>query len=323
MADCDGVTVRGLRKTYGSRVVVDQLDLEVRPGEIVGLAGANGAGKTTTVECLQGLRRPDAGALSVLGYDPATQAAQLRPLIGSQLQDSALPDRLRVAEALDLFATSRAVDGGELLARFGLADRRRSAFSSLSGGERQRLFLVLALLNRPRLVILDELTQGLDPAARRGVWDAVRQLHDGGTTVLLVTHEMTEAEALCDRIVVMRAGRVLDSGTPAELVARHARRATVSFSWPDPPAALLAELDRLDGVREVRRSGARITVDGDRRIIAFVGAALVRHETVPADLAVHVPSLDDAMLTLLEYQPALEPGGEATAARDELVGGRR
>jgi ABC-2 type transport system ATP-binding protein len=170
MTERDVVTVRGLRKTYGARVVVDGLDLDVRAGEIVGLVGANGAGKTTTVECIQGLRRPDAGVLSVLGYDPVTQAEQLRPLVGSQLQDSALPDRLRVSEALALFATSRARDGGELLERFGLAGRRRSVFSSLSGGERQRLFLVLALLNSPRLVILDERPEGrggYGPGARR------------------------------------------------------------------------------------------------------------------------------------------------------------
>jgi ABC-2 type transport system ATP-binding protein len=320
MTGFDGVTVRGLRKAYGSRVVVDRLDLDVRPGEIVGLAGANGAGKTTTVECIQGLRRPDAGALSVLGYDPVTQAAQLRPLIGSQLQASALPDRLRVAEAVDLFATARARDSGELLEQFGLGERRRSVFAALSGGERQRLFLVLALLNRPRLVILDELTKGLDPAARRGVWDAVRRLHAGGTTVLLVTHDMAEAEALCDRIIVMRAGRVLDAGTPADLVARHARQATVCFSRPDQPASLLEEIGRLDGVREVRQSGARVTVDGDRRMIAHVGAALVRHGPVPDDLGVHVPDLDDAMLSLLEPGPA---GGQAIAVPGELAGGRR
>ena len=193
-------------------MVVDGLDLDVPAGEIVGLIGANGAGKTTTVECIQGLRKPDDGRLRVLGFDPVTQAGRLRPLVGSQLQSSALPDRLRVAEALDLFSTQRARDGGELLERFGLTQRRRSVFSSLSGGERQRLFLVLALLNRPRLVILDELTQGLDPAARRNVWDAIRQLNDEGTTVLLVTHEMDEAEALCDRVAVMRAGHVIDAG---------------------------------------------------------------------------------------------------------------
>jgi ABC-2 type transport system ATP-binding protein len=320
MAESDVVTVRGLRKTYRSRTVVGGLDLDVHAGEIVGLAGPNGAGKTTTVECIQGLRRPDAGVLSVLGYDPITQAARLRPLIGSQLQDSALPDRLRVAEAIGLFATSRARDGGELLEQFGLAERRRSAFSSLSGGERQRLFLVLALLNRPRLVVLDELTQGLDPAARRNVWAAVRQLHEDGTTVLLVTHEMQEAEALCDRIVVMHSGHVVDSGAPAELVARHARQATVCFSWPDPPASLLAEISRLDGVRDVLRSGARITVDGDRRIIAHVGAVLVRHGPVPEDLGVHVPDLEDALLSLIERGPS---AAEATPVPDDLVGGRR
>ncbi len=296
--------------------MVDGLDLDVAAGEIVGLIGANGAGKTTTVECIQGLRRPDGGTIRVLGYDPATQADELRPLIGSQLQDSALPDRLRVAEAVTLFGTARARDGDELLERFGLAQRRRSAFASLSGGERQRLFLVLALLNRPRLVILDELTQGLDPAARRDVWDAVRQLHDEGTTVLLVTHEMDEAEALCGRVVAMRGGRVLDTGAPADLVDRHAGTATIRFSMPDVPAPLLDQVRRLDGVQEVTRAGARITVRGARPVIAHVGAALVRWGTVPADLSVHVPSLEDALLGLLD-------GTEIAAEHRELVGGRR
>ena len=314
------VTVRGLRKTYGTRTVVAGLDLDVRAGEIVGLVGANGAGKTTTVECIQGLRKPDDGVLSVLGYDPVTQAERLRPLVGSQLQDSALPDRLRVSEALDLFTTSRPRHGGELLERFGLAERRRSAFSSLSGGERQRLFLVLALLNSPQLMILDELTQGLNPAARRNVWVAVRQLHEAGTTVLLVTHEMDEAEALCDRVVVMNAGRVLDAGTPAELVDRHARWATVRFSLPDPPALLLDQLGQLIGVREVERAGERVTVQGDRRIIAHVGATLVRRGPVPADLSVHVPNLDDALLSLLDHEPAAEA---ASPVSGDLIGGRR
>jgi len=290
MSDRGVVTVRGLRKTCGKRVVVDGVDLTVHPGEIVGLVGANGAGKTTTVECIQGL------------------------------QDSALPDRLRVAEALDLFATSRAHDGGELLEQFGLAGRRRSVFSSLSGGESQRLFLVLALLNCPPLVILDELTQGLDPAARRNVWTAVRQLHDAGTTVLLVTHEMDEAEALCGRIVVMRAGRVLDAGRPADLVDRYARRATVRFSVPDPPAPLLAEIRRLDGVREVELTGARVTVRGDRRTITHVGAALVRWGSVPEDLSVHVPDLEEALLELLGQEPA--PGAPIPVAH-EVAGGRQ
>jgi ABC-2 type transport system ATP-binding protein len=321
MNEQDVVTVRGLRKAYGKRIVVHGLDLDVRAGEIVGLAGANGAGKTTTVECIQGLRKPDSGVLRVLGYDPVTQGRQLRPLIGSQLQDSALPDRLRVAEAIELFTTPRARDGGELLEQFGLAERRRSAFSSLSGGERQRLFLVLALLNRPRLVILDELTQGLDPAARRNVWAAVRQLHEGGTTVLLVTHEMDEAEELCGRIIAMRAGRVLDSGTPAELIDRHARRATVRFTLPEAGTSLLEQLRRINGVQDVELSGSRVTMVGDRCMIAHVGAALVGWGPVPQDLGVHVPDLEDALLRLLENDQA--PGTAAIPAQPELVGGRR
>jgi ABC-2 type transport system ATP-binding protein len=319
MSETQVVTVRGLRKSYGTRVVVDDLDLDVPAGEIVGLIGANGAGKTTTVECIQGLRKPDSGRLSVLGFDPATQAAQLRPLVGSQLQQSALPDRLRVGEALELFGTRRARDGGELLEQFGLTARRRSVFSSLSGGERQRLFLVLALLNRPRLVILDELTQGLDPAARRSVWAAVRQLNDEGTTVLLVTHEMDEAEALCGRVVVMRAGHVIDAGAPAELVERHSGAAVIRFSMPDPPARLLDQISRLDGVQAVTRTGARVTVRGHRRIVAYVGAALVRWEPVPADLSVCLPTLEDALLGLL----GLSDGEQAGTENRELIGGRR
>jgi ABC-2 type transport system ATP-binding protein len=292
------VTVRGLRKAYGDRVVVDGLDLDVPAGEIVGLIGANGAGKTTTVECIQGLRTPDAGRLRVLGYDPVTQATALRPLIGSQLQDSGLPDRLRVGEAVRLFGSS---PGTDLLEQFGLAARRRSAFASLSGGERQRLFLVLALLNRPRLVILDELTQNLDPAARRSVWAAVRQLNADGTTVLLVTHEMDEAEALCDRVVVLRDGHVLDSGAPAELVNRHAGMGCrLAFSVPDhAPAAMLDQVGRLDHVRSVSRSGHRVEVRSSRPGIAYVSAVLAGWDQVPDDLTVYVPTLEDALLGLL------------------------
>ena len=299
MRSTDVVTVRGLRKAYGNRVVVDGLDLDVPAGEIVGLIGANGAGKTTTVECVQGLRKPDGGTLRVLGFDPVSQAARLRPHVGSQLQESGLPDRLRVTEAVSLFRTAHGADGAELLEQFGLGSRARSAFATLSGGERQRLFLVLALLNKPRLVILDELTTGLDPAARRGVWAAVRQLHEGGTTVLLVTHEVDEAEALCDRVVVMRAGRVLDAGAPADLVSRHAAVATIRFSLPDPPAGLLDQVRRLDGVCSVERDGLLVTVRGHRWIVAHVGAVLVRWNRVPDDLSAQVPSLEDAMIELI------------------------
>ncbi|HYT11007.1 MAG TPA: ABC transporter ATP-binding protein [Mycobacteriales bacterium] len=290
------VQVRGLRKRYGHRTVVDGVDLDVHDGEIVGLLGANGAGKTTTVECLQGLRRADGGSIRVLGLDPAVDGARLRSLIGSQQQDSALPDRMRVAEAIELFRGPRSAPVDGLLSAFGLAGHRRRAFSALSGGQRQRLFLVLALLNRPHLVVLDELTQGLDPAARRDVWDAIRALRDGGTTVLLVTHYMDEAEALCDRVVVMRDGRVIDSGTPAQLVDRNAPWATVRFSWPgtDFPA-----WDGLPGVRDVRRTGDTVEVNGDRTMVAYLGADMVRRGRVPTDLAVLMPDLEAALVSLL------------------------
>ncbi len=299
------VTVRGLTKSYGGRKVVDTFDLDVRPGEVVGLIGANGAGKTTTVECLQGLRRPDAGHVRVLGLDPVRDADRLRPQLGSQLQNSGLPDRLRVSEATALFAGPRATDADRLLEQFGLAHRRRSPFAGLSGGERQRLFLVLALLNQPRLVILDELTQGLDPAARREVWSAVTRLRDAGTTVLLVTHELDEAEALCERVVAMRDGRVLDQGTPAELVARHAVEATVRFGIAPMAdvvtAAALQELGRLPGVHAVTRERDQVAIRGSREVIAHVGAWLVaRREPIPGDLRVEVPGLEAALLTLLD-----------------------
>jgi ABC-2 type transport system ATP-binding protein len=295
------VTVRELRKSYGGRVVVDGIDLDVDAGEVVGLIGANGAGKTTTVECLQGLRRADAGTIRVLGLDPVRQADAVRAELGSQLQDSALPDRLRVDEAVALFATGRARPAAELLDEFGLTARRRSAFASLSGGERQRLFLVLALLNRPRLVILDELTQGLDPSARRNVWAAVRRLREGGTTVLLVTHELDEAEALCDRVVAMRAGRIMAQGSPAALVARYAGWATIHFGLPAGGGAELAALRSLPGVRDVTVASGQCTVRGDRPAIAHVGAELVRRGPVPEDLRVELPDLEAALLTLLAH----------------------
>jgi len=300
------ISVRGLRKSYGERVVVDGLDLDVGDGEIVGLIGANGAGKTTTVECIQGLRRPDAGTIRVLGLDPARDAGRLRRLVGSQLQDSALPDRLRVGEAVELFAGPGARDGDELLERFDLIARRRAPFAGLSGGERQRLFLVLALLNRPRLVILDELTQGLDPAARRNVWAAVAQLQHEGTTVLLVTHELDEAEILCGRVIALRAGRVLDAGTPRELVGRHAGWARISFTTTLRRESFLP----LPGVQRVEVLDGRTVVVGERAAIAHVGAALVAAGDVPDDMAVEQPDLEAALLQLLDAPTAPAPSRE-------------
>ncbi len=328
MPDNRIIDVQHLRKAYGERVAVDDLDLHVDAGEIVGLIGANGAGKTTTVECIEGLVRPDGGRLRVLGLDPARDGRRLRAQIGCQLQDASLPDRLRVGEAVELFGggaatgaagTGVGADGAgtaaDLLATFGLDHLTASPFAGLSGGERQRLFLVLALLHRPRLVVLDELTQGLDPSARRTVWASIDELRRDGVTVLLVTHELDEAEALCDRVVALRAGRVLDEGTPAELVDRHGRQATTRFTLAAAAVERLG-LDACPGVTSVEVAGGRVTVRGDRTSIAHVGARLVGAKAVPADLAVTVPSLEDALVDLLRHDvetgPTTDPSTTST-----------
>jgi ABC-2 type transport system ATP-binding protein len=304
------VEVSGLCKAYEGRVVVDHVDLDVYEGEVVGLLGTNGAGKTTTVECIQGLRRPDAGHVRVLGLDPGRQPEAVRAVIGSQLQHSALPDRMKVGEAVELFCRGPVADAEPLLVAFGLTEHRRRAFGALSGGQRQRLFLVLALVNRPRLVVLDELTEGLDPAARRDVWEAVRALRSAGTTVLLVTHYMDEAEALCHRVVVMRDGRVVDAGTPRQLVDRHGRWAHVRFSLDDG-AGKVARLRALPGVAEVVARDTTVELVGDRTMIAWVGAWLAAEGPIPDDLWVRVPDLEDAVVHLLQdplttVEPAME-----------------
>lgn len=301
------VHVRGLTKAYGARVVVDDLDLDVHAGELVGLIGANGAGKTTTVEILQGLRRPDAGRVRVFGLDPLTDASRIRPLVGSQLQSSALPDRLKVIEAVRLFAGPDAGDVDALLEQFGLAHRRGYAFGSMSGGERQRLFLVLALLNSPRLVILDELTQGLDPAARRDVWSAVARLRESGTTVLLVTHELTDTERLCDRVIALKDGAILDQGTPGELVARHGGAVSIRFAAdptlprdPDVARSRFTEISRLPGMASAKVERGEVVLTTDRTGLAHLGAWLIANDApVPADLRVEVPNLEAALVRLL------------------------
>ncbi len=295
------IEVSGLVKTYDAVRVVDDVDFHVAAGEIFGLLGANGAGKTTAVECLQGLRRPDAGHLRVLGLDPITERVRLRPLIGSQLQQAALPDRLRVGEAVALFDRSRGRDPRAVLEPWGLARQHRVSFADLSGGQRQRLFIVLALLNDPRVVFLDELTQGLDPAARRDIWRVIGQVRDQGTTVVLVSHFADEIEALCDRVAVMAHGRVVDTGTPRQLVDRYAATTTVTFTAPDSfdPNAL----QRIDGVATVDRHGDRFRVVGTSAMIAAVCAATLDDRGAgPADLHVTHPNLDDALVNLIGSQ---------------------
>ena len=307
------IEVEGLTKHYGTHLAVDDVGFTVTEGEIFGILGVNGAGKTTTVECLQGLRRPDGGMMRVLGLDPRTDRSQLRALVGSQLQASALPDRLRVDEAVRLFGDGDRASADRLLDTWDLAALRRSSFASLSGGQRQRLFIALALLNEPRVVFFDELTQGLDPLARGEVWDAIRDVRDRGTTVVLVTHFMDEAEALCDRVAVMRGGRIVDAGTPADLIDRHARSTTVTFTasvWFDP-----ARLAGLPGVERVERDGDRTRVSGTSRLIAPVCASVLGDDGVgPPDLRVHHPDLEDALIALIS-EPGADGASEAASGR--------
>jgi ABC-2 type transport system ATP-binding protein len=288
--------IEQLSKRYGDLVAVDRVDLSVGEGEILGL---NGAGKTTLVECPQGLRRPDAGSVRLLGRDPQRERSALAARVGSQLQDSNLPERMRVSEAVRLFADRRV--SPDAMAEWGLDELWSKSFGSLSGGQRQRLFIALALVNEPEIVFLDELTQGLDPAARRVVWDLMRRIRDRGTTVVLVTHFTDEAEVLCERVVVMRDGRVVAHGSPAELMDRHGPGIGVSFT---DPTAEAADLRAIQGVRSVSISGSRVELRGDRQMLAHVGAHLVetgraRGIPVPTDLHVDEPSLEDAVLDLI------------------------
>ena len=253
------VQVESLRKVYGSTVAVDDVSFEVREGEIFGIVGPNGAGKTTTIECLEGLRRPDGGTLRVLDLDPQLDGGRLRNLCGMQLQRSNLPDRMQVAEALDLYSAFYAhpVEWRELSTRLGLDDKQGATFSSLSGGQRQRLFIALALLPDPRLVFLDELTTGLDPQARHATWDLVRDVREQGKTVLLTTHFMEEAERLCDRVAIMDRGRIIALDTPEALIRSVGAGERVVFQMEAMPAHLR---DALASIGNVAFEGEHITV---------------------------------------------------------------
>ncbi|WP_324650702.1 ABC transporter ATP-binding protein [Georgenia sp. H159] len=290
------IEVVSLRKTYGDVAAVADVSFSVARGEILGVLGHNGAGKTTTVECLQALRRPDGGTIRVAGVDPVAHPGRVRALVGSQLQSSSLPDRLRVGEALEFFASLRpgSRSPGELMREWGLSDLRRRAFGDLSGGQQQRLFVALALVNDPPVVVLDEMTTGLDPAARRVAWELVERVRDRGATVLLVTHFMDEAERLCDRLVVLSGGRVVATGSPGELVDRHAGEVEVTFSHRGE----LPGLAGTPGVTGVHRSGARVVVTGTGPLLARVAHHLVTVGIEPQDLAVHRPSLEDVYLAL-------------------------
>jgi ABC-2 type transport system ATP-binding protein len=293
------IQVDSIRKAYGAKVAVDEISFDVREGEIFGLIGPNGAGKTTTLECVEGLRTPDRGTVAVLGLDPLRDAYALQRRIGVQLQEAQLQKRIKVREAVALWASlyPRPVDGERLLDQLGLADKRDAWFMTLSGGQKQRLFIALALINDPDVVFLDELTTGLDPQARRAIWELVRGIRARGKTVLLTTHLMEEAERLCDRVAIVDHGRIVDIGTPYDLVLRHCPQRAVVVTTHDARAQ--AAFRALAGVISVSDDGPRITIVGTGAdMVSHVIGCVAEHRIHVDDFRTEMPTLEDVFLAL-------------------------
>jgi ABC-2 type transport system ATP-binding protein len=293
------IHVSNIRKTYGRVVAVDDVSFDVQDGEIFGLIGPNGAGKTTTLECIEGLRTPDRGTIAVLGLDPARDAAALNARIGVQLQEAQLQKRIKVWEAIDLWASlyETRVDGNRLLEQLGLAEKRNAWFMTLSGGQKQRLFIALALINDPEVVFLDELTTGLDPQARRAIWELIRGIRDRGKTVFLTTHLMEEAERLCDRVAIIEHGRIVDVDRPSRLVDRHCPERSVVLVTAD--AAAHERLRAMPQVNDVTREDDRITIRGrGEDLVAEVITCLSEHRIRVTDFRTGTPNLEDVFLKL-------------------------
>ncbi|WP_328356615.1 ABC transporter ATP-binding protein [Streptomyces sp. NBC_00445] len=292
------IEVSGLRKSYGGRAVVDGVSFTVGEGEIFGILGPNGAGKTTTVECVEGLRVPDAGRVRVAGLDPVADHDKVTRVLGAQLQESELQAKLTVREALELYAAfyPTPADWRPLAERLGLTDKLTTRFGRLSGGQKQRLFIALALIGNPRIVVLDELTTGLDPRARRDTWQLIEEVRDSGVTVLLVTHFMEEAQRLCDRIAVIDKGRIAALDTPAGLIRRSAGATVITFT----PSAPLdeQELSALPALASVEHKDGRITLSGSDETVNAVITLLARHRITAHQLRVSDATLDDAFLDL-------------------------
>jgi len=276
------------------------VSFDVADGEIFGLIGPNGAGKTTTMECVEGLRVPDRGTISVLGLDPVRDVYKLQQRVGVQLQQAQLQKRIKVWEAMDLWAAlyrRPRRDGERLLEQLGLGDKRNAWFMTLSGGQKQRLFIALALVNDPDVVFLDELTTGLDPQARRAIWELVRGIRDRGKTVLLTTHLMEEAERLCDRVAIIEHGCIVDADTPDRLVARHCPQRTVVVTTDDELAE--RRFRELPQVHSVTRAGARHTIEGHgETLVAAVIDCVSENRIRVSDFRTVLPTLEDVFLTL-------------------------
>ena len=294
------IQVSGVRKTYGKTVAVDEVSFEVNDGEIFGLIGPNGAGKTTTMECIEGLRTPDRGTISVLGLDPIRDVYKLQNRIGVQLQQAQLQKRIKVWEAIDLWASlyrKKPADAERLLEQLGLTEKRNSWFMNLSGGQKQRLFIALALINDPEVVFLDELTTGLDPQARRAIWDLIRGIRERGKTVFLTTHLMEEAERLCDRVAVIEHGRIIAIDRPQNLVNQHCPERSVMLSTDDANAVerFLAILR----VEEVVGHGTEVTIRGKGDdLVTDVIQCISENRMRVTSFRTILPNLEDVFLKL-------------------------
>ncbi len=292
------IEVTNLTKRYGDRTAVDGVSFSVEAGEIFAILGPNGAGKTTTVESIGGLRTPDSGSISVLGLDPQRDRDELHRVVGVQLQESELPDQIRVKEAIDLYAAFYPAprDGEQLLVDLGLADKRKSLFGKLSGGEKQRLSIALALIGNPKIAILDELTTGLDPQARRDTWQLIEDVRAGGVTIVLVTHFMEEAERLADRIALIDGGRIVAVDTPTGIVSRVDAEQRLRFRPSVPIDDGL--LTGLPEVHSVSRQGQTVVVAGTGNLVSAVTAVLARNQIVANELRIEQVGLDDAFVAL-------------------------
>jgi ABC-2 type transport system ATP-binding protein len=293
------IQVQNLRKTYGKIVAVDDVSFEVRRGEIFGFLGPNGAGKTTTMECVEGHRKADGGVIRVLGMDPLKEGRVLQQRIGVQHQEAQLQKRIKVWEAVDLWSTlyRRVADPDVILEQLGLSAKRDAWFMTLSGGQKQRLFIALAIIHDPEIVFLDELTTGLDPQARRAIWSLVLGIKERGKTVFLTTHLMEEAERLCDRVAILEHGRVIETGTPADLVSKHCPQRGVVFSAESEQVEEamrtvphLKKLEREDSVYT-------LTGEGDDFVTDIMGA-IAEHRVRVRDFRTEIPTLEDVFLKL-------------------------
>jgi ABC-2 type transport system ATP-binding protein len=292
------IEVENLVKRYGDHTVVNGVSFAVEQGEIFGILGPNGAGKTTTVECVEGLRTPSSGTIRVCGIDPQRDNGELRQVLGAQLQESELPDKLKVGEAMELYSSfyREPADWRELIDILNLTSKLGTQFRRLSGGQKQRLSIALALVGNPKVAVLDELTTGLDPQARRDVWDLIERIRDRGVTIVLVTHFMEEAERLCDRLAVIDSGRIVAVDTPAGLVSRANDQQRIRFR-PSGPLDL-AMLTALPEVTSVERAGSQIVVTGTENLLLAVTTVLARNQVTAADLRVEQTTLEDAFVAL-------------------------